>query len=159
MYLFILDGINKYMSHYSKRFTKILERDEEEYLDDELDAGLEMSDAEALDGELTDITGDDLGASELPEGSDGSPISSQQKAMYDELSSWVEKMDEFAQFLNGTSDSMQTTLNSAESDTIFDSISNAETKKIARVAMEISSLSEIFKGYLAGANDPKYKYN
>ena len=68
-------------------------------------------------------------------------------------------MDEFSSYLNGTSDSIQTSLNYAESDTIFDSISNAETKKIARVAMEISSLSEILKGYLAGANDPKYKFN
>ena len=34
----------------------------------------------------------------------------------------------------------------------------AAQKKIARVAMEISSLSEILKGYLAGANDPKYRY-
>jgi len=68
-------------------------------------------------------------------------------------------MDEFGDYLNGTSDSIQTSLNSAEPDTIFDSISNAETKKIARVAMEVSSLSEILKGYLAGANDPKYKFN
>ena len=52
-----------------------------------------------------------------------------------------------------------TSLNSAEADTIFDSISNSETKKIARVAMEVSSLSEILKGYLAGANDPKYRFN
>ena len=68
-------------------------------------------------------------------------------------------MDEFSAYLNGTTDSIQTSLNAAEPDTIFDSISNAETKKIARVAMEISSLSEILKGYLAGANDPKYKFN
>jgi len=79
--------------------------------------------------------------------------------MFEELNSWIQKMDEFSDYLNGTSDSIQTSLNSAEGDTIFDSISNAETKKIARVAMEVSSLSEILKGYLAGANDPKYKFN
>ena len=79
--------------------------------------------------------------------------------MFDELNTWISKMDEFAAYLNGTEDSIQTTLNSAESDTIFDSISNSETKKIARVAMEVMSLSEILKGYLAGANDPKYKFN
>ena len=56
-------------------------------------------------------------------------------------------------------DKLYTSLNSAEADTIFDSISNSETKKIARVAMEVSSLSEILKGYLAGANDPKYRFN
>jgi hypothetical protein len=78
--------------------------------------------------------------------------------MYDELNSWIQEMDRFSIYLNGTDNSVQTKLNTAEDDTLFDSISNAETKKIARVAMEISSLSEILKGYLAGANDPKYKY-
>jgi len=133
------------MSTYSKRFNKILEQDDE------------LSDAQALDSELEDITADELGADAPADIT--SSINNQQKQMYDELSSWISKMDEFANYLNGTSDSIQTALNSAEPDTIFDSISNAETKKIARVAMEVSSLSEILKGYLAGANDPKYKFN
>ena len=133
------------MSTYSKRFNKILEQDDE------------LSDAQALDSELEDITADELGADAPADVT--SSINNQQKQMYDELSSWISKMDEFANYLNGTSDSIQTALNSAEPDTIFDSISNAETKKIARVAMEVSALSEILKGYLAGANDPKYKFN
>lgn len=133
------------MSEYSKRFTKILEQDDE------------LTDVEALDSELQDVSADELGA-DAPEDVTSS-INNQQKQMYDKLSSWVQKMDEFSAYLNGTSDSIQTSLNAAEPDTIFDSISNAETKKIARVAMEISSLSEILKGYLAGANDPKYKFN
>ena len=76
---------------------------------------------------------------EAPEGD--SPISSQSKAMFEELNSWITEMDRFSEYLNGTASSIQTSLNAAEPDTIFDSISNAETKKIARVAMEISSLS------------------
>ena len=95
---------------------------------------------------------------EAPAGGEGA-IGAQSKQMFDELSGWVSEMDRFSEYLNGTSDSIQTSLNAAEPDTIFDSISNSETKKIARVAMEISSLSEILKGYLAGANDPKYKFN
>ena len=133
------------MSTYSKRFNRILEQDDE------------LSDAQALDSELEDITADELGADAPADIT--SSINDQQRKMYDELNSWITKMDEFSSYLNGTSDSIQTSLNSAEPDTIFDSISNAETKKIARVAMEVSSLSEILKGYLAGANDPKYKFN
>lgn len=133
------------MSTYLNRFNKILERDEE------------LSDAQALDAELQDITADELGADAPADVA--SSINNQQRQMYDELSSWITKMDEFSNYLNGTSDSIQTSLNSAEPDTIFDSISNSETKKIARVAMELSALSEILKGYLAGANDPKYKFN
>lgn len=138
---------------YSKRFNKVLKEQDESDIED-----VEMTDSEAMDAELSDITSDELGA-DVPEGTTDSPISTEQKQMYDELNSWIDKMDEFAGYLNGTTDSIQTSLNSAEPDTIFDSISNAETKKIARVAMEVMSLSEILKGYLAGANDPKYKFN
>jgi hypothetical protein len=133
------------MSTYLNRFNKILEQDEE------------LTDAQALDAELQDITADELGADAPADVA--SSINDQQRKMYDELNSWILKMDEFSNYLNGTADSIQTSLNSAEPDTIFDSISNSETKKIARVAMEVSSLSEILKGYLAGANDPKYKFN
>ena len=70
------------------------------------------------------------------------------------------ELDTISKFLNGTGpESMQSRLNSAEPETLFDKISTAETKKIARVAVEISSLSEMLKGYLATANDPKYKFN
>tara|TARA_B100002019_G_C20857674_1_gene397690 strand:+ start:77 stop:526 length:450 start_codon:yes stop_codon:yes gene_type:complete len=149
MYIFIRFAININMNRYSKRFAKILEQDDE--LTDEL------TDGEALDSELEDTTPEELGADAPADVTNA--VNDQQKAMYDELNSWIGKMDEFSNYLNGTTESIQTSLNSAEPDTIFDSISNAETKKIARVAMEVSALSEILKGYLAGANDPKYKFN
>jgi len=132
------------MSLYSKKFIKFLN---------------EQDDVEAMQSTLdpeTDVEDFDI---DVPETSDGSPVGSQQREMFDELSQWIQEMDKFSNYLNGTDDSIQTSLNSAESDTIFDSISNSETKKIARVAMEVSSLSEILKGYLAGANDPKYRFN
>jgi hypothetical protein len=50
MYIFMLFYININMSTYSKRFNKILEQDDE------------LSDAQALDSELEDITADELGA-------------------------------------------------------------------------------------------------
>lgn len=133
------------MNPYLKRFSKILEQDED------------LTDAQALDAELQDITASELGAESPPTGAPS--ITGQQKEMYDKLRDWIQKLDEFAEYLNGTTGSVQTALNGAESDTIFDSISNSETKKIARVAMEVSSLNEILKGYLAGASDPKYRFN
>lgn len=136
-------------SKYYSRFTKVLKEQDED---------IELTDAEAMGNELDEITPADLGA-DVPEGSTESPMSDQQAQMFEELKVWIVKMDEFATYLNGTEDSIQTSLNSAEDATIFDSISNAETKKIARVAMEVSSLSEILKGYLAGASNPKYKFN
>lgn len=138
------------MSLYQKRFKKFLsEQDDED---------IELTDQEAMASTLDPETSPEDFDVDVPSNSEG-PINSQSRQMFEELNGWIEEMDRFSNYLNGTSDSIQTSLNAAESDTIFDSISNAETKKIARVAMEISSLSEILKGYLAGANDPKYKFN
>tara|TARA_A100001515_G_C4519889_1_gene193082 strand:+ start:201 stop:611 length:411 start_codon:yes stop_codon:yes gene_type:complete len=135
------------MSLYSKKFNRaLLEQDDVE--------DVELTDKEAMVDTLepeTDPADFDV---ETPD----APVANGQREMYDELNSWISEMDKFSDYLNGTDSSIQTKLNGAEDDTLFDSISNAETKKIARVAMEISSLSEILKGYLAGANDPKYKY-
>ena len=135
------------MSLYVKKFSKFLNEQ-----DEELDS--EITDTEAMDTTLDDGTDAGDFDVEVPD----APVANGQKEMYDELNSWIQEMDRFSDYLNGTEGSVQTKLNTAEDDTLFDSISNAETKKIARVAMEISSLSEILKGYLAGANDPKYKY-
>ena len=136
------------MSLYSKKFNRaLLEQDDVE--------DVELTDKEAMVDTLepeTDPADFDV---ETPD----APVANGQREMYDELNSWISEMDKFSDYLNGTDSSIQTKLNGAEDDTLFDSISNAETKKIARVAMEISSLSEILKGYLAGANDPKYKFN
>jgi len=138
------------MSLYQKRFKKFLsEQDEQD---------IEMTDQEAMASTLDPETSPEDFDVQAPASGQGA-IGAQSKQMFDELNGWIQELDRFADYLNGTTDSIQTSLNAAESDTIFDSISNAETKKIARVAMEISSLSEILKGYLAGANDPKYKFN
>jgi hypothetical protein len=132
------------MTLYTKRFSKLIKEQDDE-----------ITDAEALETTLDDGTEAEDFDVDAPQ---DTSITGTQKEMYDELYNWIQEMDKFSSYLNGTNNSVQTKLNMAEDDTLFDSISNAETKKIARVAMEISSLSEILKGYLAGANDPKYKY-
>ena len=137
------------MSLYQKRFKKFLSEQDDE--------NTELTDQEAMASTLEPEPSPEDFDVDVPAGD--APVSTQSKQMFEELSSWINEMDRFGDYLNGTANSIQTSLNSAEPDTIFDSISNAETKKIARVAMEVSSLSEILKGYLAGANDPKYKFN
>jgi len=138
------------MSLYQNRFKKFLSEQDDE--------NVELTDQEAMASTLDAETAPEDFDVDAPASGEGA-IGAQSKQMFEELNSWIQEMDRFSAYLNGTSDSIQTSLNAAEPDTIFDSISNAETKKIARVAMEISSLSEILKGYLAGANDPKYKFN
>jgi len=84
--------------------------------------------------------------------------SKMQANMVASLQSWITKLEEVANYLNGTGpESIQSKLKNCVPDTLFDKIRVAETKKIARVAMEVTSLNEMFKGYLASSSDPKYK--
>ena len=70
------------------------------------------------------------------------------------LNSWIQQIDTFIDFLNGTNESsVQSQLHSASCDTMFEDIARSEKKKIARLAAELSSLSESFKGYLISSND------
>jgi hypothetical protein len=84
--------------------------------------------------------------------------SKMQANMVSSLQSWIGKLEEMADFLNGTGpESVQSKLKKCVPDTLFDKIRVAETKKIARVSMELTSLNEMLKGYLASASDSKYR--
>ena len=70
------------------------------------------------------------------------------------LKGWIGEIDTFIKFLNSTEPtSMQVQLHTAACDSIFEDIARSEKKKIARLAAELSSLSESLKGYLISAND------
>lgn len=75
------------------------------------------------------------------------------------LGQWIERLEEFKEFLNGTRpDSIQSKLKTSIPETLFDKIRVAESKKISRVAMEISALNEMMKGYLANSDNAKLKF-
>lgn len=84
--------------------------------------------------------------------------SKMQASMVAELDSWIAQLDQFSKFLNATTpDSVQQKLKKAIPNTLFDKIRVAEAKKIARVAMEVSSLNEMLKGYSATSNNATYR--
>jgi len=69
--------------------------------------------------------------------------------MSNSLQEWIGRLDEFNQFLNGLDDnSLQSQLNNAPCDTLFNDVSKSETKKISRIAQDVSGLIESLKGYL-----------
>jgi len=140
------------MSNYVNRFKRILVEKDEEMTDKQAMASTLDQGTDPASLDVQDVP---------PAGAQAQPsLSGMQKQMYDELKGWTIKIDEFTKFLNGTDPaSVQSRLNSAESDTLFDKIATAETKKIARVAAELTSFNEQLKGYLASAHDPKYRYN
>lgn len=89
-----------------------------------------------------------------------SQIKTQQASeMKQQLEEWISRCTEFVEFLNGTNPgSIQHTLSQSEPDTIFDSMKQSEARKISRVATELASLSESFKGYVAQSTNSQYKY-
>lgn len=140
------------MSNYGNRFKRVLVEQDD----------TEITDKEAMVQTLDKGTSpEDFDVNAPPAGVEAVPtMSAVQKKMYEQLKGWIDRIDEFSTYLNGTGpESIQSKLNAAEPDTLFDKISTAETKKIARVAVELTSLNEMLKGYLATANDPKYRYN
>ena len=64
----------------------------------------------------------------------------------------------FKKFLNDTKPgSITSTLKSAIPETIFDKMRDSLLSDIIRLAGELGSLAEEFKGHSARAEDPKYK--
>jgi len=133
------------MSSFSKRFKTILEQDE--ITPDE------AAMASTLDAETNP---QDFGADINVQAA--TAIAQQQQQMVGTVQAWIVKLDEFVKYLNSpTGDSIQNTLKDSQPDTILDKIRTTETKKIARSAMDLAALSQIFQGYLATARDAKYK--
>ena len=78
----------------------------------------------------------------------------QKTQMTSTIQTWIGQIQEFNEFLNGLEgSSMQAQLNNADCDTLFADISRSETKKISRIAQDLSALTESFKGYLLAAED------
>lgn len=139
------------MNSYQKRFIKVLNEQDDP----------EITDREAMASTLDKGTSPEDFDVDAPKGVVGQvpvELTAFQKAMYDELRKWLGEMEQFKEYLNGTGpDSIQSKLNSASPETLFKKISDAETKKISRVAVELGALIELLKGYLANSNDSKYR--
>lgn len=69
------------------------------------------------------------------------------------IESWVVKVGEFVEYLNGTEGSIQKQLADADCDTMFNEVGRSETKKITRIAQDLSALEQSLKGYLISNDD------
>ena len=123
------------------------------------EAGSELSDSDAMAQTLDKGTNPADFDTDAGAAADHMVATSKMQAnMVASLKNWISQLEQFSTFLNGTDDnSLQSKLKNCVPDTLFDKIRVAETKKIARVAMEISSLNEMFKGYLASSNSANYR--
>jgi|TARA_R100001594_G_scaffold16207_2_gene33580 hypothetical protein len=144
------------MHKFERRFFKSLnEQTEEERVafEAELD---DDTNAEDFD---VNVDVDEVAVEEDPNVKAAQAVSERNAAMRSTLEGWVGEIEQFLEYLNGSSpESIQTLLANAEPDTIFDRMKASEQRKIARVATELAALNESFKGYLAQTGNAQFKY-
>lgn len=149
-----MPSINNIMTKFENRFFKVLsEADDFETDQEAMEATLDVdTDPTEFDAETPDIADADDAAMRAAQAS--SDLALQMKQ---ELEGWVSEMDAFLQKLNGQEGSIQSVLANAEADTIFDRMKQSEQRKITRVATELASLTESFRGYLAQTDNPQFR--
>ena len=146
------------MTKFERRFFKKLDSINED-----------IEDREAFEAELDDNTDagdfdvdlevDQTAVEEDPSVKAAQAVNERNESMKEELRSWIGKMEEFLDYLNGEeSNSIQQQLANAEPDTIFDRMKASEQRKLARVATELAGVTESFKGYLAQTGNSQFKY-
>ena len=144
------------MTKFERRFYKSLNEQAEEEraaFEAELEDNTEAGDFDV------DVEVDEVSVEEDPNVKAAQAVSERNAAMRTELESWVGEIEQFLEYLNGSSpDSIQTLLANAEPDTIFDRMKASEQRKIARVATELAALNESFKGYIAQTGNAQFKY-
>lgn len=65
------------------------------------------------------------------------------------ITTWIGEVSNFIDYLNGTDEgSINFSLNSADCDSLMTDIQRSESKKISRLAQDLSSLEESLKQYL-----------
>ena len=143
------------MARFENKFFKVLkEQDRErEAFEGSLEGG---TDAGEFD---VDVEVDETVVEDDPNVKAAIAVEERNEAMRVTLQGWIGELDQFLDFLNSENpESIQSALASAEPDTIFDRMKDSEQRKIARVASDLASLTQSFKGYIAQSANPQFKY-
>ena len=132
------------MNTFERKFSLVLEAD------DDVPVAAPENDKEAMAQALDTAKPNDFDV----RGGREQIVDHRKKEQAQKLTEWIAHIDEFIKYLNSTdASSMQVQLHTAACDSMFEDIARSEKKKIARLAAELSSLSESLKGYLISSND------
>jgi hypothetical protein len=132
------------MNTFERKFSLVLEAD------DDAPVAAPENDKEAMAQSLDTAKPNDFDV----RGGREQIVDHRKKEQAQKLTEWIAHIDEFIKYLNSTdASSMQVQLHTAACDSMFEDIARSEKKKIARLAAELSSLSESLKGYLISSND------
>lgn len=107
----------------------------------------ESSEIEAASDTLD--TGTDINSFGAPDNPEIALKKQQSEKTIHILNTWIGEVENFIDYLNGTDEgSINFTINSADCDSILTDIQRSESKKISRLAQDLSSLGESLKQYL-----------
>lgn len=130
---------------FSNTFRKIIVEE------DDMLPPSEAEDNEALEAGLEPET-DPSTFNDVPDNPMGGIEANATTDSVGKLNQWITKIEEFIEYLNGLSpNSVNFELNRADCSSIMSDVQRSESKKISRVAQDLSSLSEALKQYLLGA--------
>lgn len=134
------------MKTFQKRFLTVLEEAPAVEEDPAIatDAGAEET---AIADTLEPTT--DPAALAIPDNPEVALKKQQTQRTIQTITTWISEVEGFIDYLNGTEDgSINFALNSAECDSLLSDIQRSESKKISRLAQDMSSLGEALKQYL-----------
>lgn len=141
------------MNTFQRKFLKLIEAPEDETA---IAAAPEAEDdAAAFEAGLDQDT-DPAAFDDVPE----NPINDLKRQQYDQtidrITGWIEQTENWVETLNGVGEtSMNAQLSRADCDSVMADIRRSESKKISRLAQDLSALSESLKQYLLAAQQKR----
>lgn len=137
------------MNVFKKKFLDVLEEAPIPPLDDP--EGIEAAEGEAMADTLEPET--DPAALSIPDNPEVALKKQQTERTIQTLTTWIGEVEGFIDYLNGVDEgSINYTLNTADCDSLMSDVQRSESKKISRLAQDLSSLGEALKQYLLLAN-------
>lgn len=145
------------MSKFSKNFVTVLREYninpdiERKAMESSLDDGIDPSEFD------TDMKMSPKEARATDDVADA--MSRRNQQIISELQGWIDKTEEFLNFLNSEDpNSVQSRLAAAEPDTVMDKMKQSQQTKISRVASDLASLHQNFLGFMAQTSNARFKY-
>lgn len=133
------------MNSFRKKFLGLLEEaPEDTIVAPDVDAGAEQ--AAVADTMDAPESADQL---TIPDNPEIALKQQQTQRTIQTLTTWIGEVENFIDYLNGTdAGSINYALNAADCDSLMTDIQRSESKKISRLAQDLSSLGESLKQYL-----------
>lgn len=145
------------MSKFARNFVKVLreadlDRDlERDAMEGSLDDGIDPSE---FDTDLEMSPEEQQSTDEVADA-----MSRRNQQIIDELQGWIDRVDEFLNFLNSEDpNSVQSRLAAAEPDTVMDKMKQSQQTKISRVASDLASLHQNFLGFMAQTTNARFRH-